>query len=58
MYLSNINNLVELFYYQFEKQKDKNKILLSSLKDRKINLSWKQTSQFIFICHWCFYKTR
>ena len=49
MYLSNINNLVELFYYQFEKQKDKNKILLSSLKDRKINLSWKQTSQFINI---------
>ena len=36
MNLSNINNLVELFFKQFENQKDKKKVLLSSLKDKKM----------------------
>ena len=35
MKLSSINNLLELFFIQYEKQLDKNKILLSSLKEPK-----------------------
>ncbi len=47
MDLKKINSLTELFFYQFEKQKDKNKILLSSLKEPKKNFSWKQTFELI-----------
>ncbi len=47
MDLTKINSLTELFFYQFEKQKDKNKILLSSLKEPKKNYSWQQTFQLI-----------
>ena len=43
MDLKKINNLLELFFYQFEKQKDKNKILLSSLKEPKKNYNWQET---------------
>ena len=47
MDLKKINNLLELFFYQFEKQKDKNKILLSSLKEPKKNYNWQETFQSI-----------
>ena len=43
MKLNNINNLLELFFIQYENQTDKNKILLSSLKEPKTNYSWKKT---------------
>ena len=49
MNLSNINNLVELFFKQFENQKGKKKILLSSLKDKNINFTWENTYQAINI---------
>ena len=49
MNLNNINNLLELFFKQFENQKDKKKILLSSLKDKNKNISWEQTLKFISI---------
>ncbi len=49
MNLNNINNLLELFFKQFENQKDKKKILLSSLKDKNKNISWEQTFKFISI---------
>ena len=49
MNLNNINNLLELFFKQFENQKDKKKILLSSLKDKSKNISWEQTLKFISI---------
>ena len=41
--ISKINNLVELFYKQYENQPDKNKILLSSLKEPRKNYSWQET---------------
>ena len=47
MNLKKINNLLELFFYQFEKQKDKNKILLSSLNEPKKNYDWQETFQSI-----------
>ena len=43
MNLNNINNLVELFFHQYENNKDKNTILLSSLKNPQKNYSWKET---------------
>tara|TARA_Y100001970_G_scaffold258616_1_gene338699 strand:- start:230 stop:1939 length:1710 start_codon:yes stop_codon:yes gene_type:complete len=43
MELNNLNNLIELFFYKFEKQKDKDKILLSSLKEPKQHYSWNKT---------------
>ncbi len=49
MDLKKINNLVELFFYQFENQKDKKSILLSSLKDKSLNYSWEITFQLINI---------
>ena len=49
MNLSNINNLVELFFKQFENQKDKKKVLLSSLKDKNISFTWEKTYQAINI---------
>ena len=47
MKLSNINNLIELFFLQYEKQSDKNKILLSSLKEPRKDYSWRETFQSI-----------
>ena len=47
MELNKINSLTELFFYQYEKQKDKNKILLSSLKEPRKNYSWNQTFESI-----------
>ena len=43
MKLNNINNLLELFFAQYKNQIDKNKILLSSLKEPKQNYSWEKT---------------
>ena len=38
-----INNLVELFFNQYENQFDKSKILLSSLKEPRKDYSWQET---------------
>tara|TARA_B100000700_G_scaffold19826_1_gene19359 strand:+ start:21913 stop:23613 length:1701 start_codon:yes stop_codon:yes gene_type:complete len=46
MNLGKINNLVELFFEQ-SKVQDKNKILLSSLKNPRKQFSWKRTSEYI-----------
>ncbi|OUX32085.1 MAG: long-chain fatty acid--CoA ligase [Pelagibacteraceae bacterium TMED268] len=43
MEISKINNLVELFFNQYKNQSDKNKILLSSLKEPKKDYSWQET---------------
>ena len=43
MNLNKINSLTELFFYQYEKQNNKDKILLSSLKEPRKNYSWQQT---------------
>ena len=40
--INKINNLVELFYKQYENQSDKNKILLSSLKEPRKDYSWQE----------------
>ena len=45
--VNKINNLVELFFKQCENQFDKNKILLSSLKEPRKNFSWQETSNSI-----------
>ena len=42
MNLKNINNLTELFFLQYEKQKNKEKILLTSLKEPRKNYSWQK----------------
>ena len=47
MNLNSIKNLVELFLNQYGKQSDKNKILLSSLKEPKKDYSWRETLQSI-----------
>ena len=47
MDLTKINSLPGLFFNQFENQKDKNKILLSSLSEAKKNYSWQKTFEFI-----------
>ena len=47
MKLRSINNLIELFFLQYEKQSDKNKILLSSLKEPRKDYSWRETFQSI-----------
>ena len=47
MDLKKINSLTELFFCQFEKQKDKKKIFLSSLKEPKKNYSWQQVFESI-----------
>ena len=41
--ISKINNLVELFFNQYKNQSDKNKILLSCLKEPKKDYSWQET---------------
>ena len=40
-------NLVELFFKQYESQEDKNKIFLSSLKEPKQNYTWNETLQSV-----------
>ncbi len=47
MNLKQINNLTELFFDQFNKQIDKDKILLSTLGDKRKNYSWQETHNFI-----------
>ena len=47
MALNKINSLTELFFYQYEKQNNKDKILLSSLKEPKKNYSWQKTFEKI-----------
>ena len=42
MKIKSINNLVELFFIQYEKQ-DKNKIFLNSLRDLNNKYSWHDT---------------
>ena len=45
--LANTQNLIELFFKQSENQDDKNKILLSSLKDPKNSFTWNSTLQSV-----------
>ncbi len=47
MNLKQINNLTELFFDQFNKQINKDKILLSTLGDNRKNYSWQETYDFI-----------
>ena len=47
MDLTKINNLPELFFCQYNEQKDRNKILLSSLREFGKNYSWEQTFKSI-----------
>ncbi len=47
MNLKQINNLTELFFNQFNQQTNKDKILLSTLGDKKKNYSWQETFDFI-----------
>ena len=47
MNLKKINNLTELFINQFNQQSNKDKILLSTLNDKKKNYSWQETYDFI-----------
>ncbi len=47
MNLKKINNLTELFFYQFNRQTNKDKILLSTLGDKRKNYSWKETHDLI-----------
>ncbi len=49
MNLKQINNLTELFFDQFNKQTNKDKILLSTLGDNKENYTWQETYNFINI---------
>ena len=43
MNLNQINNLIDLFLSQYQNQFDKNKILLSSLKEPRKDYSWQET---------------
>ncbi len=47
MNLKQINNLTELFFDQFNRQINKDKILLSTLGDKRKNYSWQETHDFI-----------
>ena len=47
MDLKKINSLTELFFYQYEKQKDKNKTFLSTLKEPRKDYSWQETFNLI-----------
>ncbi len=47
MNLKQINNLTELFFDQFNKQTNKDKILLSTLGNNKKNYTWQETYNFI-----------
>ncbi len=47
MDLKKINSLTQLFFLQHEAQKDKNKTLLSSLKEPRKDYSWQETFNLI-----------
>jgi len=47
MNLEKINSLTELFFFQYQKKKNKKKILLTSLKEPRKNYSWQQTFESI-----------
>ena len=47
MNLKKINNLTDLFFDQFDRQINKDKILLSTLGDKRKNYSWQETCDFI-----------
>jgi len=47
MNLNQVNNLTELFIDQFNKQTNKDKILLSTLSKNRKNYSWQETHDFI-----------
>ncbi len=47
MDLNKINSLTELFFYQYENENNKDKILLSTLKEPRKNYSWQQTFESI-----------
>ncbi len=47
MNLNQINNLTDLFFDQFNQQTNKDKILLSTLGDKRKNYSWQETYDFI-----------
>ncbi len=47
MNLKQINNLTELFFDQFNKQVNKDKVLLSTLGDKKKNYSWQEAHDSI-----------
>ena len=47
MNLEKINSLTQLFFYQYQKQKNKDKILLTSLKEPRKNYSWQETFKLI-----------
>ncbi len=47
MNLKKLNNLTELFFNQFNQQTNKDKILLSTLGDKRKNYSWQETYDFI-----------
>ncbi len=49
MNLKKINNLTELFSEKYNQQKNKNKILLSTLNEKKKNYSWQETLDFIHL---------
>ena len=49
MNLKKINNLTELFSEKYNQQKNKNKILLSTLNEKKKNYSWQETHDFIHL---------
>tara|TARA_Y100000816_G_scaffold278138_1_gene249029 strand:- start:56 stop:1765 length:1710 start_codon:yes stop_codon:yes gene_type:complete len=49
MNLKKINNLTELFSEKYNQQKNKNKILLSTLNEKKKNYSWQETRDFIHL---------
>ena len=47
MNLKQINNLTELFFHQYNRETNKDKILLSTLGDKRKNYSWQETHDFI-----------
>jgi len=47
MNLDKINSLTELFLLKYKEQQDKNRILLTSLKEPRKNYSWQQTYEAI-----------
>jgi len=47
MNLNNLNNLLELFFHQFQTEKNKKNLLLSSLKEPRTEYSWEKTFTFI-----------
>ena len=47
MNLKQVNNLTELFFDQFNRQTNKDKILLSTLGDKRKNYTWQETHDFI-----------